>query len=120
MSPEEVQKLGWLYRAVTADLALAQRDFPRHQVAAYLNQLVARAHSVVYRGAPLARKGVLRFFQQELPQLYREMLPFIIIALAFLLLPGMIAGLIVYWQPEASGWILPEEVQILREVIEQE
>jgi uncharacterized membrane protein SpoIIM required for sporulation len=119
MSPQDIQKLGWLYRAVTADLALAQRDFPRHQVAVYLNQLVARAHSVVYRGAPLARRGVLRFFQEDLPQLYREMLPFIIIALAFLLVPGMIAGFIVYWQPEASEWILPEEVQILRETIEQ-
>jgi uncharacterized membrane protein SpoIIM required for sporulation len=119
MSPEEIQRLGWLYRAVTADLALAQRDFPRHQVAAYLNQLVARAHSVVYRGAPLARKGVLRFFQEDLPRLYREMLPFIIVALAFLLIPGILSGLIVYWQPDASGWILPEEVQMLRETIEQ-
>ena len=46
LTPEELDALGRLYRAATSDLALAQRDFPQHQVTRYLNQLVARAHAL--------------------------------------------------------------------------
>lgn len=119
LSPQEIKRLGWLYRAVTADLALAQRDFPRHQVAIYLNQLVARAHGVVYRGAPLARRGLLRFYREDLPRLYREMLPYIIVAAVCLLAPALLAGLVVNWQPEASRWMLPADVRMLKETIEE-
>jgi len=47
---EEVVRLGELYRAACADLMLAEaHDLPRDTVA-YLHDLVARAHNVVYRG----------------------------------------------------------------------
>ena len=47
---EEVIRLGELYRAACADLMLAEaHDLPRDTVA-YLHDLVARAHNVVYRG----------------------------------------------------------------------
>ena len=44
LSPDEVKTLGKLYRAATSDLAVAQREYPRHRMTAYLNQLVARGH----------------------------------------------------------------------------
>ena len=47
LTPDDVARLGRLYRAVTSDLALAQRDFPHQRVTAYLNQLVARAHATL-------------------------------------------------------------------------
>jgi hypothetical protein len=43
LSETELLELGQLYRAATSDLAIAQRDFPRHDVTLFLNQLVARA-----------------------------------------------------------------------------
>ena len=58
LSESQTRDTARLYRAVTSDLALAQRDFPRSEITAYLNQLVARAHAVVYRGEPLVLAGL--------------------------------------------------------------
>ena len=76
LSSDEAEMLGQLYRAATSDLALAQRDFPQHKVAQYLNQLVARAHAVVYHGEPLAYHRLLNFVREGFPRTYRQAWPF--------------------------------------------
>lgn len=113
LTPAEIDRLGYLYRAATSDLALAQRDFPTHPVTAYLNQLVARAHALVYRGEPLAWRRLARFATTGFPRAYREAAPFILVAALMFLLPALIAGLATAWQPESARWLLPPEVQYL-------
>lgn len=113
LSPEEVKAIGRLYRAVTSDLALAQREFPRHKVTVYLNQLVARGHAALYRGEPLDFNRLIRFATTDFPRAYRQAWPFILAAMLLLLLPALVAGLITNWQPTASRWLLPAEVQAL-------
>jgi uncharacterized membrane protein SpoIIM required for sporulation len=120
LSSGEIDRLGALYRAITSDLALAQRDFPRDKVTAYLNQLVARAHAVVYRGEPVALKRLLRFATQGFPRAYRQALPFILAAALLFILPGLAAGLGAAWRPESALWLLPEEVHHLIDDIEDQ
>src|SRR5690606_3165552 len=67
MPAHELDQLGRLYRAATADLALAQREFPEDRVTAYLNQLVGKAHAVIYRSAPLRRRALLDFYRHGFP-----------------------------------------------------
>src|SRR5512140_2786035 len=71
LSPQEIQTLAALYRTVTSDLALAQRDFPRNQITSYLNQLIGQAHAVIYREEPLALKRLGRFIASGYPRLFR-------------------------------------------------
>lgn len=111
LSPDEVATLGRLYRAATSDLALAQRDFPGHAVTAYLNQLVGRAHAVLYRGDPLARRRLWRFIAAGFPQAYRQAWPFILAAALLLLLPALLSGLAIAFFPATAGWILPPGAQ---------
>ncbi|MBN1977043.1 MAG: stage II sporulation protein M [Anaerolineae bacterium] len=113
LSYEEIDRLSRLYRAATSDLALAQRDFPGHKVTIYLNQLVARAHAVVYRGEPMAYNRLLRFATTGFPRTYRQAFPFILTATLLFLLPALIAGLGAGLQPESARWLLPEYVQEL-------
>ena len=113
LSPQDVDSLGRLYHAATSDLALAQRDFPTHQVTTYLNQLVARAHAIVYRGEPMAQRRVLRFFTAGFPQAYRQTLPFSLVAMLLFVLPALIAGTVIFWLPGAAQWLLPPSVQAL-------
>jgi uncharacterized membrane protein SpoIIM required for sporulation len=120
LSPEDVHALGRLYRGAASDLALAQRDFPAHQVAIYLNQLVARGHAVVYRGEPLAQRRLLRFVTSGFPRAYREALPFIMLAALLFVVPALFAALGTAWQPDASRWMLPVEVQDLIPAIEEQ
>jgi uncharacterized membrane protein SpoIIM required for sporulation len=50
LGPDGVRRLGALYRATSADLALARRRFPGESVVGRLEQLVVRARGLVYEG----------------------------------------------------------------------
>lgn len=106
LSQAELVEFGQLYRSATSDLAIAQRDFPRHDVTAYLNQLVGRAHPVVYRGEPLVLKRLKNFYLRDLPRLYREMLPFIGAAALLLFGPAVLAYLVMLYNPAAAHYVL--------------
>ncbi|HZQ10664.1 MAG TPA: stage II sporulation protein M [Anaerolineae bacterium] len=106
LSQAELVEFGQLYRSATSDLAIAQRDFPQKDVTAYLNQLVGRAHPVVYRGEPLIWRRLKEFYRVSLPQLYREMLPFITFAALLLFAPAIIAYLVMLYNPDAARYIL--------------
>ncbi len=113
LSPQDVETLGRLYRAVTSDLALAQRDFPRHKITQYLNRVVARAHAIVYRGEALAFNRLLDFGLRGFPRLFRETMVFSVIAALFLLVPALVSGFSIAARPENAVWMLSPNAQRL-------
>lgn len=117
LSAHEIDELGFLYRAITSDLALAQRDFPNQQVTRYLNQLVGRAHAQIYRGEPLRWRRLLSFYRREFPQLYRALLPYTITAFVLFFVPALLALWVVAVDP---AWIFviegPEIAALVAEV----
>ena len=119
LSPAELERMGALYRLATSDLALAQRDYPNQRVTVYLNQLVARAHAIIYQSPPLAAGRLWAFVARGFPRAYREALPFILTALALLIIPALAAGVSTDLQPASAQWLLPADVQDLIPTIEQ-
>ena len=100
LSMAEIETLGRLYRLASADLALAQRDFPRQQVTHYLNQLVSRGHALIYRPDPVSRRAFARFFTVVFPQLYRELLPYTSVAFLLFWLAALAAFFVVWRSPD--------------------
>lgn len=119
LSPQEIERMGQLYRLATSDLALAQRDFPRHPVARYLNQLVARGHAVIYRSEPLVGNRLVQFVTRDFPRVYREMLPFTLAATLLFWLPAVLAFFLILAAPDTSRYLLPAGAQSLRVTIEE-
>jgi len=117
LSVEEVDELGQLYRTATSDLALARRDFAGHTVTTYLNQLVGRTHSFLYRGEPLRRQWLTQFFGQTFPRLYRALLPYTICSFT-LFLVAILVGFFTVWQIPDTVYIFmgPNAVGLVREV----
>ncbi len=101
LSAQELTALGRLYQATTADLALAQRDFPNQRVTLYLNQLVGRAHAHIYREEPLRWRWLLDFYRQTFPQLYRALLPYTTLAFGLFIIPAVFAFFVVAYHPDA-------------------
>src|SRR5512140_1478391 len=118
LSETQVRDMARLYRATTSDLALAKRDFPRNEVALYLNQLVARAHAVVYRSEPLALKRLGYFATAGFPRLFRETWVFTFVATLFFILPAIASGVITYLRPASATLLLPPEVHSLITTVE--
>lgn len=118
LTEAQVRDTARLYRAVTSDLALAQRDFPRSEITAYLNQLVARAHAIVYRGEPLALKRMWEFATKGFPRLFRETWLYTFIAAMLFILPAVGAGFGVFITPETATLLLPPQAQGLIGIVE--
>ncbi len=118
LTEEEVGEIGRIYRATTSDLALAQRDFPQHDVAQYLNQLVARAHANVYRGDPLSIAQIRRFFTHVMPQTFRATWQFFAVASLLFWLPALITGVLIANDPTVADVVLSSQFAPVVEDIE--
>jgi uncharacterized membrane protein SpoIIM required for sporulation len=94
LTHEEVRELALLYRQAAADLSTAREDPHQAPLTRYLNELVGRAHNLVYAGAARSRPaGALRFVLDGFPQTFRRTLPYSLAALA-LFAAGAAAGLV--------------------------
>jgi len=119
LSDDELDKMGRLYRQTASDLALAQRDFPRQKVAVYLNNLVGRAHALIYQEKPMQKLTILRFFTHTFPQIYRQLAPYTLLAFLIFLLPAIIAFGAVVRQPQSIYTIMGENVEVLVQQVEE-
>lgn len=87
----ELSELGLLYRQIAADLASVREDPLSRPWAAYLNQLLARAHNLIYMGRTAGPRGILKFYRRELPQVFRQTWQYTALAFA-LFISGALAG----------------------------
>ena len=66
---EEFQAGSLLYRQTLSDLAYARLRFPNHKVVRDLEQVVGRAHSVIYQARPVKRGDWKEFWLKTWPTL---------------------------------------------------
>ena len=98
----ELRELGVLYRQVAADLSAVRAEAGAHAtLAAYLNQLLHRAHILVYRGSAgrVSARGTLRFLLVDYPRLFRRMLPYFAAALALFAAAAVLGALCTQVRP---------------------
>lgn len=82
-----------MYRQTAADLSTAREDPASAPLARHLNQLLGRAHNLIYAGRPAGPHGLLHFYAHTFPQAFRETFPFTLAATA-LFAAGGVAGLL--------------------------
>ncbi len=61
-----------MYRQTASDLATVREDVTSHQLTFYLNQLLGRAHNLIYMGHKQKISGLVRFYTETFPQVFRE------------------------------------------------
>ncbi len=106
LSHRELQELGLLYRQTATDLATVREDPTSHTLSVYLNELLGRAHNLVYMGRRGGAGRVAQFYAREFPQVFRETFPYTLLAFC-VFLAGMVAGgLATLAQPQFSRYFL--------------
>ncbi len=71
-SRDEVRELGKLYRRTSTDLAIAREESRDPGLVNYLNSLVIRTHSEIYRSEAKGFSGILDFYRDEFPAVFRQ------------------------------------------------
>lgn len=103
---EKMRRLGNLYRGAAADLAVARRRFPAEPAVPALEDLVGRAHGVVY-GTPVRRESAWDFLIHGYWRRVRERPVLLVVAAVLLFMPMLVAGLWSWDDPGAAGALLP-------------
>jgi len=72
LSHQDLREMGLLYRQTAADLSVVLEDASSAQLAGYLNQLLARSHNLIYLGHRPKASGILTFYRDTYPRIFRE------------------------------------------------
>lgn len=110
LSHGELQELSLLYRQTAADLAAVRQDPSSVHFARYLNQLMARAHNIIYSGHRADPWSLVRFFRQEYPRLFRRNLKYCGLALAIFLAGAFTGTALTLQDPDFQLQVLPPQM----------
>lgn len=117
MGMADARQLGSLYRAITSDLAQARRDYPDQRLTIYLNQLLIRTHSAIYRQEVTDFRRWLRYLIYDIPQTFRETGLFIVAAFLLFMIPGIIGFRLTTLNPDFAE---PLGLSAQRELLEDQ
>lgn len=94
LAHDELQELGLLYRQTASDLATVREDITSRPLTAYLNQLLARGHNLIYMGKRPQLNGIVRFYVDSYPRVFRETYRLVLLS-AMVFVFGALAGVMV-------------------------
>lgn len=103
---KDLQELGLLYRQTASDLAIAREDITSSQLAAYLNSLLGRTHNLIYMGNKPKVAGIVRFYSETYPRIFRELWPQTLLAFAIFAVTGLAAFILTMRDPTFAHRLL--------------
>ena len=77
LSRAELQEMALLYRQVAADLSVLRRDETARTYTDHVNQLLARAHHIIYSRRKTTWLTLFRFLKDEYPAIFQRQLPYV-------------------------------------------
>jgi uncharacterized membrane protein SpoIIM required for sporulation len=114
LGPAELLRLGRLYRAAAADLAIARRRYTSEPIVRSLEMLVGRARPLVY-GSVAERGTITRFFARDYWVRIREGGKTLAAATFLLFVPALVAALWGALDPEHASAFMPGVFESLGE-----
>jgi uncharacterized membrane protein SpoIIM required for sporulation len=107
---DELRELALLYRQTAADLAAAREHRADAQLAAYLNQLLGRAHNLVYSATPGQPRHILTFYTQTFPRIFRDTWRYTTAATGIFLLGTLLGLAVCLVEPGFERFVLGGEM----------
>jgi uncharacterized membrane protein SpoIIM required for sporulation len=110
LSREELRELVLLYRQLAADLSVLRRDSTARVYAQHVNELLARAHHIIYSGRKTNAATLFRFLRDEYPAIFQNQLGFVLASVAVAVAWGVIGAAITIARPEFMRHFLGPEM----------
>ena len=106
LTPAQLQELALLYRQTASDLGAVREDPTNSTLARYLNQLLGRAHNLIYMGRKAKSHGIWKFYAEGFPGIFRETFPDTLAAFVIFLAAAIPAFLMGIADPAFSRHLL--------------
>ena len=100
LSRAELQELALLYRQVAADLSVLRHDPTAGSYAQYVNQLLARAHHIIYSGRKTNLLTLFRFLRDEYPAIFQQQIGFVLASVLVSVAWGVVGAAVTSARPE--------------------
>ena len=100
LSRKELQELALLYRQVAADLSVLRQDPTARVYAAHVNQLLARAHHIIYFGRKTTLPTLFRFLRDEYPAIFQRQIGYVLASIAVSVAWGLLGAVLTSARPE--------------------
>ncbi len=112
---DDLRDLGLLYRQAASDLAVLRADSSAKHFAQYVNELLSRAHNIIYSGHRTSyASSIFRFFSQTYPMVFRRNLQYTLTAFVLFLGGALIGSLLTLQDPDFQLKILgPQMTQTI-------
>jgi len=112
----ELQELALLYRQVAADLSVLRQDSTSRAMAAHVNQLVARAHHIIYSSRKTNLLTLFRFLRDDYPVIFRRNLSYVTLSVVISIACGVLGVALTSSRPEfMRHFVGPEMVATMEQ-----
>jgi uncharacterized membrane protein SpoIIM required for sporulation len=102
--------LALLYRQTASDLATIREDSSSRNLAHYLNQLLGRAHNLIYMGRRSRPGGIIKFYRETFPQIFHDTLPYTLTAAAIFFALAAVGMVMAVIDPSFQRYLLGSEM----------
>jgi uncharacterized membrane protein SpoIIM required for sporulation len=96
----ELQELALLYRQVASDLSVLRQDATARSHAAHVNQLLARAHHIIYSRRKAGVGTLFRFLRDDYPAIFQRNIPYVVASLLVSVACGLLGVVLTTARPE--------------------
>jgi uncharacterized membrane protein SpoIIM required for sporulation len=100
LSRGELQEMALLYRQVAADLSVLRRDETARTYSDHVNQLLARAHHIIYSRRKTTWLTLFRFLKDEYPAIFQRQLPYVAASLLVTIAWAVLGAALTSAKPE--------------------
>jgi uncharacterized membrane protein SpoIIM required for sporulation len=100
LSRAELAELALLYRQIAADLSVLRQDTTARTYAHHVNQLLARAHHIIYSGRKTSLLTLFRFLRDDYPAIFQRQIGYVAASLAVSVAFGLLGAALTSARPE--------------------
>ncbi len=97
---DELQQTALLYRQVAGDLSVLRQDRTARASTVYLNQILVRAHNILYSARKTSWRALWLFFRDDYPRHFQSLFRYVLIAILISLAAGILGAVITQSHPD--------------------
>jgi uncharacterized membrane protein SpoIIM required for sporulation len=106
----ELQETALLYRQVASDLSALREDTMARAYAEHVNQLLARAHHIIYSSRRTSFTHIFRFLRDEYPAIFQRNLRYVLLSLGVTLGGALLGSVLTLARPQFMRQMLGPEM----------